>query len=54
MKGIRDSQKNAETRFKVDLHKRTVENATLLQELNKLRLDNKKNDMLIKQLQSSV
>lgn len=54
MTGIRDTQIKAESRFKVDMRKRTQENSTLIQELNKLRLDYKQSEMSIKQLQMQI
>ena len=49
--GIHDSQLKSMKRFKVDLRKRTQENSTLIQELNKLRLEKKKDEIKIKQLE---
>ena len=49
--GLHNTQLKAMKRFKVDLHKRTQENSTLIQELNKLRLEKKGDEVKIKQLQ---
>ncbi|OMJ86865.1 hypothetical protein SteCoe_11496 [Stentor coeruleus] len=48
--GINNKQLKSMKRFKVDLRKRTQENSTLIQELNKLRLEKKKDEDKIKKL----
>lgn len=48
--GLHNKQLKAMKRFKVDLRKRTQENSTLIQELNKLRLEKKNDEIKIKML----
>ena len=52
--GIHDTQAKSMRRFKVDLRKRTQENSTLIQELNKLRLEKKNDEVRIKQLEQEL
>lgn len=52
--GIRENQKKSMKRFKVDMRKRTQENSTLIQELNKLRFENKRDEFRIKQLEQMI
>lgn len=52
--GIHDTQLKSMKRFKVDLRKRTQENSTLIQELNKLRLEKKTDEVKIKQLEKEI
>lgn len=48
--GLHNKQLKAMKRFKVDLRKRTQENSTLIQELNKLRLEKKNDEIKIRML----
>jgi predicted nucleic acid-binding Zn-ribbon protein len=52
--GMKESQTKADSRVKVDIRKRTIENATLIQELNQLRSDKRKLELEAKQLQHQV
>jgi cilia- and flagella-associated protein 57 len=52
--GIHNTQLKSMKRFKVDLRKRTQENSTLIQELNKLRLEKKRDEFKIKQLEQEL
>jgi WD40 repeat protein len=48
--GLHNKQLKAMKTFKVDLRKRTQENSTLIQELNKLRLEKKNDEIRIRML----
>lgn len=52
--GMRESQTKVDSRVKVDIRKRTIENATLIQELNQLRSDKHELEQRAKQLQHQV
>jgi len=52
--GIRDVKKKSQKRFAVEMRKRTQENSTLIQEINKLKFENKNYEIRIKQLKQQI